>query len=71
MSKELQQIDKSDLLVSSDYNSLYASAVAHKASKRPKIETATAIDKENRPRLCDLYNNTEWKVSNKLGLFKV
>ena len=35
ISKELQQIDKSDSLVSSDYISLYPSAMAHKDSKWP------------------------------------
>ena len=43
ISKEMQQIDKSDLLVSSHYISLYPSTVAHKNSKCPKIETAIAI----------------------------
>ena len=37
-------IDKTDLLVSSDYNSLYPSAMALSDSKWPKLETAKAID---------------------------
>ena len=33
ISKEIKQIDKSNLLESSDYNSLYPSAMAHLNSK--------------------------------------
>ena len=37
-------LDKTDLFVSSDYNSLYPSAIAHPDSKWPNRETAKAID---------------------------
>ena len=47
ISKELKAIDKSDLLVSSDYNSLYPSAMAHEKSTWPAIETAKAINPED------------------------
>ena len=40
ISKELNKIDKSHLLVSIDYNSLYRSAMAHETSTWPAIETA-------------------------------
>ena len=71
ISKELKAIDKSDLLVSSDYNSLYPSAMAHLDSKWPKIETAKAITPEDSNYLCELFNNGEWKILNKTGFFKV
>ena len=64
-------IDKSDLLVSSDYNSLYPSAMALSDSKWPKTETAKAIDTEDSNRLCSLYNSGDWKSLNKSGFFKV
>ena len=40
-------IDKSDLLVPSDYNNLYFSAKAHLDSKGPKLENAKALNKED------------------------
>ena len=42
ISKALQQIAKTGLLVSIDFISLYPSAIAHKDSKWPKIETTVA-----------------------------
>ena len=47
ISRELKRVDKSGLFVSRDYNSLYPSAMAHKDSKWPKIETTIAIKKED------------------------
>ena len=43
VSKELAMINKSNLLVSSDYNSLFPSAVARLDSKWPRIETAKQL----------------------------
>ena len=71
VSIQLAVIDKSDLLVSSDYNSLYPSAMAHLDSKWPKIETAKAIRLEDSDYLCELFINGEWKNLNKTGFFKV
>ena len=71
ISKELNKIDKSDLLASSDYNSLYPSAMAHENSKRPAIETAKAITPEDSNLLCELFNNNKWKSLNKTGFFKI
>ena len=71
ISKELNKIDKSDLLVSSDYNSLYPSAMAHENSKWPAIETAKTITPEDSNLLCELFSNNEWKSLNKTGFFKV
>ena len=61
VSKELAKIDKTDLLVSSDYNSLYPSAMAHPDSNWPKMEAAKAIDIKASGRLCELFNNGELK----------
>ena len=52
ISKELQQIDKSDLLVSGEHNSLDPSVMAHKGSKRPQIETAEEKKQEDSNRFC-------------------
>ena len=52
-------MDKLDLLVLGNYNSLYPSAKAHKDSKWPKVETAKAIKNEESDRLCDLFNSGE------------
>ena len=71
VSIQLAVIDKSDLLVSSDYNSLYPSAMAHPDSKWPKIEPAKAITLEDSDYLCELFSNAEWKNLNKTGFFKV
>ena len=71
LSKELNKIDKSDLLVSSDYNSLYPSAMAKDESTWPAIETAKAIKPEDSNHSCELFNNNEWKNLNKTGLFKL
>ena len=67
----MKRVDKSDSLVSNDYNSLYPSAMVHHDSKWPKIETATAIKKEDSARLCELFNNGDWKKFNKSGFFDV
>ena len=71
ISKELKAIDKSDLLVSSDYNSLYPSAMAHEKSTWPAIETAKAINPEDSEVYCKLFNTGEWASLNKTGFFKV
>ena len=72
ISKELNKIDKSDLLVSSDYTSLYPSAMSCPKSIWPKIETSIAINpKQDSNYLCDLFNNNEWKNLNESGFFKV
>ena len=72
ISKELNKIDKSDLLVSSDYTSLYPSAMSCHKSTWPKIETSIAINpKQDSNYLCDLFNNNGWKNLNNSGFFKV
>ena len=64
-------IAKPDLLLSSDYNSLYPSALAHLNLKLPKIETAKAINIEDRDRFFSLFNNSSWKVLQKSEFFKL
>ena len=71
ISKELNKIEKSGLLVSSEYNSLYPSAMAFEQSTWPAIETAKAINPEDSEVYCVLFNNGEWKTLNKTGFFKV
>ena len=46
----------SDLLVSSDCNSLYPSAMAEEKSTWPAIETAKAIYPEDSELFCELFN---------------
>ena len=64
-------IDKSDLLVSKDSNSLYPSTMAHVDLKWPKTETAEASIVEEGDGLCSLFNNGGWKSLNKSGIFKL
>ena len=64
-------IDKSDLLVSSDYNSLYPLAMAQLDSKWPQKETAKAVNIEDSDRLCFMFNNGDWKGLYKAGFFKL
>ena len=71
VSKQLAVIDESDLLVLSDYSSLYPSAMAHLDSKWPAIETTKANNIEGSIYFCELFNNGEWKSLNKSGFFKV
>ena len=71
ISKELNKIAKSDLLVSSNYNSLYPSAVAHEKSNWPTIETAMVVNLNDSEIYCKLFNTGEWVSSNKTGFFKV
>ena len=71
ISIELNKINKSDVFVSSDYCSLYPSAMSHDDSTWPAIETAKAISVDNSDQLCELFNKGEWKNINKTGFFKV
>ena len=67
----MAMIDKSDLLVSKDYNSLCPSARAHVNLKWPKTETAEKINVEECDRLCSLFITGDWKSLNKSGIFKL
>ena len=60
ISKELQKINKDDLLVSYDFNSLYPSAQIDKDSTWPKIETAYPFKKYMNDAICYLFNSGKW-----------
>ena len=68
ISKTLQQIDKADLLASSNSNSLYP---IHKDSEWPEIKATQAIKQEDSNRLCELLNTGEWKNLNKSRFCKM
>ena len=57
ISKELQKINKDDLLVSYDFNSLYPSAQNDKNSTWPKIETSYPFKKYMEESICSLFNS--------------
>ena len=65
ISKELQKINKNDLLVSYDFNSVYPSAQIDKNSTWPKIETAYPFKKHKNHSICTLFNTGRWNELNK------
>ena len=65
ISKELQKINKDDLLVSYDFNSLYPSGQIDKNSTWPKIETAYPLKKHMNDAVCYLFNSGKWNQLNK------
>ena len=67
ISKELQKINKDDLLVSYDFNSSYPSAQIDKNSTWPKIETAYPIKKYMNDAICYLFNSGRWNELNRSG----
>ena len=71
ISEELKNINKSDLLVSIDYNSLYLSANAHEKSTWPALERARGINPEDSGLYCEMINTGQWASLNKTGFFKV
>ena len=60
ISKELQKINKDDLLVSYDFNSLYPSAQIHINSTWLEIETAYPFRKDMNESICSLFNSGRW-----------
>ena len=71
ISKELQKINKDDLLVSSDFDSLYPSAQIDKNSTWPKIETAYPFKKHMNDSICSLFNTGRWNESNRSAFLTV
>ena len=65
ISKDLQNIDKKDLLVSYDFNSLYPSAHIDKNSTWPKIETSYPFKKCMNESICTLFNSGRWPELNR------
>ena len=64
-------VDKSDLFVSAVYKSLYPSAMAHKVSKWPKIETAKSKTQQYSDWRFSSFNTETWWTLNKSGFFKL
>ena len=71
ISKELQKINKDDLLVSYDFNSLYPSAQIDKDSTWPKIETAYPFKKDMNDAVCYLFNSGKWNELNRSAFLTV
>ena len=71
ISKELQKINKDDLLVSYDFNSLYPSAQIDKNSNWPKIETAYPVKKHMKDSICTLFNSGKWNELNRSAFLTV
>ena len=65
ISKELQKINKDDLLVSYDFNSLYPSALVDINSTWSKIETAYPFKKYMSGAICVLFNSEKWNELNR------
>ena len=70
-SKELQKINKDDLLVSYDFNSLYPSAQIDKNSTWPKIETAYPFKKHMNEAICYLFNSGKWNQLNRSAFLTI
>ena len=71
ISKELQKINKEDLLVSYDFNSLYPSAQIYIDSTWPKIETAYPFKKHMNDAICYLFNSGKWNQLNRSAFLTV
>ena len=71
ISKELQKINKDDLLVSYDFNSLYPSAQIDKNSNWPKIETSYPFKKYMNDAVCSLFNSGRWNELNRSAFLTV
>ena len=71
ISEELQKINKDDLLVSYDFNSLYPSAQICINSAWAKIETAYPLKKDTKESICSLFNSGKWIELNRSALLTV
>ena len=71
ISKDLQKINKDDLLVSYDFNSLYPSAQIDKNSTWPKIETAYPFKKYMSDVVCTLLNSGRWNELNRSAFLTI
>ena len=69
ISKELQKINKDDLLVSYDFNSLYPSAQIDIKSTWPQIETVYPFKKYMSNTVCSLFNSGWWNELNRSTFF--
>ena len=71
ISKELQKINKDDLLVSYDFNSLYPSAQIDKNSTWPKIEASYPFKKYMNESICTLFNSGRWNEINRSAFLTI
>ena len=71
ISKELQNINKYDWLVSYDFNSLYPSAQIDKNSTWAKTETAYPFKKYMSDAVCSLFNSGKWNELNRSAFLSV
>ena len=71
ISKDLQKINKDDLLVSYDFNSLYPSAQIDENSTWPKIETAYPFEKYMSDAICTLFNSGRWDEVNRSAFLTI
>ena len=71
ISKDLQKINKDDLLVSYDFNSLYPSAQIDINSNWPKIETSYPFKKFMNDAICTLFNSGRWNELNRSAFLTV
>ena len=71
ISKDLRKINKDDLLVSYDFNSLYPSAQIDKNSTWPKIETAYPFKKYMSDAICILFSSGKWNELNRSAFLTV
>ena len=71
ISKELQKINKDDLLVSYDFNSLYSSDQIDINRSWPKIETSYPFKKFMSDAVCTLFNSGRWNELNRSAFLTV
>ena len=71
ISKELQKINKDDLLVSYDSSSLYPSAQIETNSIWPEVETAYPFKKGMSDAVCSLFNRGKWNELNRSAFLTV
>ena len=71
ISKELQKINKDDLLVSYDFNSLYPSAQIDINSTWSKVETDNPFEKYMNESICSLFNTEKWNELNRCAFLTV
>ena len=71
VSKEFSMVDKIDLLVSADFNSLYPSAMEHTDSEKRNKETPKPKNQQVSKRLCSSFNKKSWRARSKSIFFKV
>ena len=60
ISKDLQKINKDDLLVSYDFNCLYPMAQADRDTRWPAIDTSYPLTRSMSEAACELFNSGRW-----------